>query len=59
MIRNDRAADFAARMVRDRLKEFDYLEDAVRRECRDLRRLASIERDAPLFASLDPGAFLD
>ncbi len=59
MIRNDRAADFAARMVRDRLSEFDYLEDAVRRDRADPRRLASIERAVPLFAALDPGVFLD
>jgi 1,4-alpha-glucan branching enzyme len=57
MIRNGRAADFAARMVRDHLRRFDYLEHAVRRGRVNPRRLAEIERETPLFAALETDGF--
>ncbi len=57
MIRNGRAADFAARMVRDHLRRFDYLDDAVRRGRVNARRLAEMERETPLFAALETDGF--
>lgn len=59
MIRNGRAADFAARMVRDQLRRFDYLEDAVRRDRVGAARLAALERRDPPFANLELGGFTD